>query len=198
MTLIIKGDGVAGDAIAVEADPGSWLTVPHAAPDAAIAAVAGLGPGNLAIELDGATLDDATAPQRHAAQLCTAGCRLDPLPALRVADVIGLGLRAPQPHLWQALIGTAKARAYAADDEAQVRALAGRMGLARWVDRTAVDLPLRIEALVDLARALAGQPKALVWRRPEWLDPASLGEVNEAVVGEQRLGGFTVVEFTTR
>ncbi len=198
MSLRITAQDLAGGALSLEAEPGAWVTVEHPSPDAVVAAIGGLGPGDVAIELDGACLTNCTAAQRHAARLCTAGCRLDPLPALRVADVIGLGLRAPQPRLWQALIGTAKARGYSADDEAQVRALAGRVGLARWVDRTAVSLPLKVEALVDVTRALAGLPEALVWRRPEWLDPASLAEVTEAVAAEQRLGGFTVVEFTGR
>ena len=198
MRLVLSSPDLVGESLQVDAADGAWVTVDHVAPDGVVAAVSGIGPGDIRIELGGEDLSPRTAAQRHAAQLCAAGCRLDPLPALRVADVIGLGLRAPQPPLWQTLIGTTKARTSSADDEAQVRALAGRVGLAGWVDRTAVNLPLKIEALVDLARALAGQPKALVWRRPEWLDPASLADVNAAVTAEQRLGGFTVVEFTQR
>jgi ABC-type branched-subunit amino acid transport system ATPase component len=119
---------------------------------------------------------------------------LEPLPALRVADVVGLGVRAPQPPLWQALIGTSRSRALSADDEAMVRALSGRVGLAGWVDRTAVNLPLKVEALVEITRALAGLPHGFVWRRPEWLDPGSLAELNEVVAAEQALSGFAVVE----
>lgn len=193
MTLRIHS--TVGGEFLVEADLGEWVTVASPIPAQAVAAISGLGPGDVTIELDGQALSDASAAQRHAARLCSASCRLDPLPALRVADVIGLGLRAPQPRLWQALIGTARARAQSDDDEAAVRALAGRVGLSRWVDRTAVSLPLRVEALVDVTRALAGLPRALVWRSPEWLDPSSLAEVNEAVAAEQALAGFTVVEF---
>lgn len=195
MTLRVTVTGVSGGDVHFDAAPGGWVSLSHPQPGAVVAAIGGVGPGDVVIELDGEDLSSSTAVQRHAARLCTSGCRLDPLPALRVADVIGLGLRAPQPPLWQTLLGTARARMSSADDEAQVRALAGRVGLARWVDRTAVSLPLRVEALVDLTRALAGLPKVLVWRRPEWLDPVSLGAVTETVMAEQRLGGFTVVEF---
>ena len=198
MSLQLAATGFAGEDFRVEAPPGAWLTVEHRAPDDAVAAIGGVGPGDVTIALDGLDLSASSAAQRAAAQLCVAGCRLDPLPALRVADVIGLGLRAPQPPLWQTLLGTERARRSSADDEAQVRALAGSLGLAGWVDRTAVNLPLKIEALVDLARALAGHPKALVWRRPEWLDAVSLAEVNAALTGRYNLGSFTVVEFTQR
>jgi ABC-type branched-subunit amino acid transport system ATPase component len=189
---------LSGPSLTLDAPAGVWLSVDHPEADAAVAAVAGVGPGDMEIVLDGESLTGVTPVQRHAAQLCTASCRLDPLPALRVADVIGLGLRAPQPALWQSFVGTLAARTASADDEASVRALAGRVGLARWVDRTAVNLPLKIEALIDLARAFAGVPKALVWRRPEWLDPISLAEVHETVMSEQSSGRFTVVEFVQR
>lgn len=193
MTLVI--DGVVGEqAVEVRARPGDWAVVTHLDPDAVVAAVAGLEASTLPVVLDGEDLTSASAIERHRAQLCSASCRLDQLPALRVADVIGLGLRAPQPALWQALVGTAGFRAQSADDEAQVRALAGRVGLAAWVDQTAVNLPLKIEALVDVARALAGVPKAIVWRRPEWLDPVSLQEITDAVTAEQQLARFIVIE----
>ena len=181
--------------VSAEAASGEWVVVAHPAPDAVVAAVGGVGPGDLAITLGDTSLGGLSAVRRHEARLCVTGCRLDPLPALRVADVVGLGVRAPQPPLWQALLGTKRSRALSQDDEAMVRALAGRIGLAGWVDRTAVNLPLKIEALVDITRALAGLPAAFVWRRPEWLDAGSLAELNEVVTAEQQLAGFTVVEF---
>lgn len=194
MTLVI--DGVCGEqALTLRAGAGEWVMVKHWDPDAALAEIAGLVPSQLPVSLDAQDLTSLSPIQRHHAQLCTASCRLDQLPALRVADVVGLGLRAPQPALWRTLLGSAGTRAQRADDEAQVRALAGRVGLAAWVDRTAANLPLKIEALVDIARALAGVPKVLVWRRPEWLDPASLQEISDAVTAEQQLAGFAVVEF---
>lgn len=199
MTVVIEGTaGAVGETFRVQAQPGEWVVVEHSAADAALNAIAGLGPGSADITVNGRSLTALSAADRHRERLCVASCRLDPLPALRVADVVGLGLRAPQPPLWQAVIGTTRARALSADDEAQIRALAGRVGLARWVDRTAVDLPMKVEALTDLTRALAGLPLVLVWRRPEWLDPVSLAEVAEAVAAEQRLAGFAVIELMAR
>lgn len=194
MSVVIDGTA-AGAPLHAEAGPGEWTVVEHPAPDAAVAVVGGVGPGEVSIALGDAELGSLPAAQRHAARLCVTGCRVDPLPALRVADVVGLGVRAPQPPLWQALIGTSRSRALSKDDEAMVRALAGRVGLAGWVDRTAVKLPLKVEALVDITRALAGLPIAFVWLRPQWLDAGSLAEINEVVVAEQQLSGFAVVEF---
>lgn len=198
MTALRISGAVGADALEITAEPGDWITVPSTDAAHAVAAVEGLVDSPLTVRLGDEDLSGASPVQRHRAQLCVAGCRLDPLPALRVGDVIGLGLRAPQPALWQSLVGTSRARSSSADDEAQVRALAGRVGLAAWVGRTAVNLPLRIEALVDLARALAGTPKALVWRSPEWLDPASHAELTAAVAAEQRIAGFAAVEFVRR
>lgn len=196
MSVVIDGTVGSGDPVRAEAGPGEWTVVEHRAPGAAVAAVGGIGPGDLTITVAGTDVGHLTAAKRHDARLCVTACRVDPLPALRVADVVGLGVRAPQPAMWQALIGTARSRALSKDDEAMIRALAGRVGLAGWVDRTAVRLPLRIEALLDITRALAGLPLAFVWRRPEWLDAASLAEINDVVVAEQKLSGFAVVEFT--
>ena len=194
MTLVV--DGVCADqSLNLRAAAGEWVVVKHWDPGAAVAEIAGLVPSHLSVSLDAQNLTVMSPVQRHAAQLCAASCRLDQLPALRVADVVGLGLRAPQPALWHTLLGGAGTRRRRADDEAQVRALAGRIGLAAWVDRTAAILPLKIEALTDIARAMAGVPKALVWRRPEWLDPVSLREITEAVSAEQHLARFAVVEF---
>lgn len=194
MTLVVDGQ-VEGVRAHAAVDRGGWAVLTHPAADAVVAAIGGLTDAHeLTITLGDAALHGLTPGRRHQARLCVSNCRLDQLPALRVADVVGLGVRAPQPPLWQALIGTKRSRALSADDEAMIRALAGRVGLARWVDRTAVSLPLKVEALVDITRALAGLPQALVWRRPEWLDPQSLSELNEVVVAEQRLAGFAVLE----
>ena len=180
-----------------EVDEGEWVVFGHPHADALVAAIAGTGPGWTAITLGDRSLRGTSAAQRHTAQLCVAGCRLDPLPTLRVADVVMLGLRAPQPAVWQAVVGTRGARAMSADDEAQVRALAGRVGLAPWIDRTAVDLPPEIEALTDVARALAGLPRALVLRRPEWISETALADLRTVVAEEQRRSGFSVLEVTS-
>ena len=194
MKLVVDGQ-VEGVRAHATVDAGEWVVLTHTAPDQVVAAIGGVGARDaMTISLGGTPLEELSAGERHRARLCVTACRLDQLPALRVADVVGLGVRAPQPPLWQALVGTTRSRALSADDEAMIRALAGRVGLARWVDRTAVNLPLKIEALVDLTRALAGLPEALVLRRPEWLDAQSLAELNDVVVAEQRQAGFAVLE----
>lgn len=177
-----------------EAAGGEWVEVGATDPDAVARSLAGTGPGAVGILLDGRQLAGLRAPQRSRAGLAVALCRLDPMPTLRVADVLLLGLRAPRPHLWQTLIGSSKARAMISDDEAQVRALAGRVGVAEWVDAPAVDLPPQVQALVDVARALASVPGAVVLRRPSWLPEPILHTVHSAVRDEQQRDGFAVVE----
>jgi ABC-type branched-subunit amino acid transport system ATPase component len=161
-----------------------------------VAAIAGFGPATARVVLDGEHLDAATTAERHRAQLCVATCRVDELPTLKVADFVVLGLRAPEPPLWKTLLGTSQARAMSADDQAQVRALAGRTGLAAWVDRPVVELPDLVIALMDVTRALAGLPKALVWRRPDWLAPEDIEHVRDAIEHERATTPFSVVEFT--
>ena len=180
----------------IEAADQEWVVVAHHAADVAVAAIAGFGPATARVVLDGEHLDAATTAERHRARLCVATCRVDPLPTLKVADFVVLGLRAPEPPLWKTLLGTGQARAMNADDQAQVRALAGRTGLAGWIDRPVVDLPDLISALMDVTRALAGLPKALVWRRPDWLPAEDIAHVREAIEHERATTPFTVVEFT--
>ena len=184
----------ATEPVRIEADDGQWVVVAHEQADVAVAAIAGYGPATARVVLDGEHLDAASTAQRHRAQLCVATCRVDPLPTLRVADFVLLGLRAPEPPLWKTLLGTSQARAMSADDQAQVRALAGRTGLAGWVDRPVVDLPDLVIALMDVTRALAGLPKALIWRRPDWLSPEDIEHVRDAIRHERSTTGFIVVE----
>ena len=180
--------------VRVEAERGSWVQVTAPDPDGTVRAIAGTGPGAVGILLDGRQLAALNAPHRALAGLAVAVCRLDPMPTLRVADVLLLGLRAPRPHLWQTIIGTSRARAMMGDDEAQVRALAGRVGIAEWLDVAAVDLPPQVQALTDVTRALAAVPRALVLRRPTWLPAESLREMRTSVSEEQQRHGFAVVE----
>lgn len=177
-----------------EAEQRSWVTVGCKDADAAARAIAGTGPGEVGILLSGRQVAGLDAPQRSRAGLAVALCRLPPMPTLRLADVLLLGLRAPRPHLWQTMAGTSRARTMMRDDEAQVRALAGRLGAAEWLDAPAVDLPPEIEALADVTRAIGAVPQALVLRRPEWLAPDQLGHIEAAVRDEQQRDGFAVVE----
>jgi ABC-type branched-subunit amino acid transport system ATPase component len=180
----------------IEASSGTWVTSASTDPDGAARAIAGTGPGAVGILLGGRQLASLRAAQRWHAGLAVALCRLEPMPTMRVADVLMLGLRAPRPHLWQTIAGTAKARTMMRDDEAQVRGLAGRLGIAEWVDAPAVDLPPEVQAVTDIARALASVPRALLLRRPAWLAAATRGHIEAAIRDEQQRDGFTVVELT--
>jgi ABC-type branched-subunit amino acid transport system ATPase component len=181
----------------IEADDGSWVTAVHEDPDAVAGALDGTGPGAVGILLGGRQLAGLGGAERARAGLVVATCRLPLVPTMRVADVVLLGLRAPHPHLWQTIIGTTRARQMSDDDEAAVRALAGRMGLAGWVDAPAVDLPPVVQALADVTRAVASLPDVLVLRRPEWLPTPALAEITAALRDEQVREGFTVVELAT-
>ena len=186
----------ATEPLRIEAGDQEWVVVQHPAADVVVAAIAGFGPATARVVLDGEHLDAATTAQRHRAQLCVATSRVDELPTLKVADFVVLGLRAPEPPLWKTLLGTSQARAMSADDQAQVRALAGRTGLAGWIDRPVIDLPDLVIALMDVTRALAGLPKALVWRRPDWLPAEDIAHVREAIEHERATTPFTVAELT--
>lgn len=180
--------------VRAEAERGAWVEVTTPDADDAARAIAGTRPGAVVILLEGRQLAPLSAPQRSLAGLAVALCRLDPMPTMRVADVLLLGLRSPRPHLWQTIIGSRRARTMACDDEAQVRALAGRLGIAEWLDVAAVDLPPPVQALTDVTRAVASTPRALVLRRPTWLPVESLRDVRAAVDAEQQRDGFAVVE----
>ncbi len=193
MTLTVDGD-VAGAPLSVEVPAGAWTVATHPDPDAAAAVVAGTAPAGVSVALDGRLLRRRDAAGRQRAGLAVATSRLGCLPSLRVVDVVMLGLDGPQPPLWQIVLGTRRARTVQLDDEAAARALAGRLGLASRLDAAAVGLPAATEALLDLARALASGPRALVWRRPEWLPPADAEEIAAVAAGEHARSRLTVLE----
>lgn len=186
-----------------EAVAWEWLTLPTQRPDDVIAACAGAADTRgdhdsaVHIALDGTSIDDLSAPYRHQVGLGVAAGRLGVVPELRVLDIVLLGLRTPQPPLWQILLGGARARSRADDEEAEARALAGRTGLATWVSHPAAGLPPQVIALTDLTRALAGAPKAVVWRRPEWLTEEEQAEIAAVLVAEQDARGIPVIEVVT-
>ena len=190
VTCRLDGDG----SRTVDAPAGSWVRADAADPDAVGRAVAGTGPGEVTIQLNGRDLTGLRAEQRSRAGLSVALCRLEPLPMMRVADVLLLALRAPRPHLWQTIAGTSRARTMMRDDEAQVRALAGRVGVAEWLDAPAVDLPAAVQALTDITRALASLPQALVLCRPGWVGQETLDHIDAALRDEQQRDGFAVLE----
>jgi ABC-type branched-subunit amino acid transport system ATPase component len=193
----LQGPGLTSTRAAV--GPGEWLRLAAAQPDGLIEAIAGIAPATGGVVLDGTELAGLAADARQRAGLATATCRLPDLQGLRVGDVLLLG-RSPArptarpPRWWQEALGTSRARAAQADAEAAVRNLAGRLGLAGWVDRDAVDLPPQVAARADTLRALGSRPRAVVWRRPEWLDPSVADDLAAVIDGERRRGGVAVLE----
>lgn len=190
--LVLEGDAL-GDHLHVEAAAATWTNVRSRAADEFVDAVAGVG-GGVSVTVDGRALAPRDARQRRSAGLAVVSSRLPSMPGLRVVDVIELGVTGHDVPLWQSLVGTGAARHGAHDDEAAARALAGRVGLGRWLDVDAEQLPPPVAALVDLARGLVGAPRVLVWRRPEWLAPDDIEALVEVVEDEQDRVGFAVVE----
>lgn len=184
--------------VRIEAPAGGWTTVVHERAGDVLAAIAGTGPGEVGILLDGRQLAGMVSEERVRHGLGLATSTWDDLPILRVLDVVAVGLRAPQMALWQTVLGTSAARTRNADDEAHVRALAGRVGLSTWIDAPATSLAPDVAALADVTRALAGRPSALLWRRPDWLDDAVQDGIAQAVTDEQGRENFAVIELTTQ
>jgi ABC-type branched-subunit amino acid transport system ATPase component len=181
--------------IRVRVPAGAWAVVHHPEPDALVAALAGTEPARGGIVLAGVELAAAAAHERARRGLAVVTGRLGDLPGLRVADVLQLGPRAaPPPPVWAVMAGTDRAKRVAAEDEAAVRALAGRLGLAPWLDADASRLPPRVVALTDLVRALAGAPRAVVWRSPDWLASGEAAAARAALEAEQARQGFAVLE----
>ena len=184
---------VASD-IDVVVEPAAWECVRAHDADELVASCAGPGAPSVSVALAGIVLDGLTPAGRAAAGLGTATGRFPAFAGLRVLDVVLLGGRAPRPSLWQTVLGSAKVRAQLDDEEAAARALAGRLGLAEWIDHAASDLPENIVALADVTRALAGSPAALVWRRPQWLPVSEQDQIADALAAEQAIRGIGILE----
>lgn len=165
------------------------LAVPD--PDQLLAAVSGLAPGGRVV-LDRQVLG-AGARERWTAGLATATCALPAALDVPILELVALGTSVPV-RSGGVLLGTRSSRAAVADAVAAIRSLSGRIGLGGWLDRPADRAPAHVQALTDLARALVSAPRALVWRRPEWLGARGAQEVADVVEAERRRTGATAVE----
>lgn len=165
------------------------LAVPD--PDGFLAAVAGIIPGGHVVL--GRRVLGPAAHERWTAGLATATCELPATLEVPLLEVIALGRGAPV-RAPAALFGSRRSRSAVADAVAAVRSLAGRIGLASWLAHPARSAPVHVQALADVARALAAAPDALVWRRPEWLGEAAAEEIAELVESERRRIDATAVE----
>lgn len=184
----------AGYRISVRCEPGRLYQAACGDPDRALDVIAGLAPGPGRVTLGARELSGLAPHLRARAGLGTVFSRLPPVP-LTVIEVIALPWPpavALQP--WHALLGRSGEQQATADAHAAARALAGRLGLAAWADCPAVDLPAPVSALADVARALAGDPTALIWRAPEWLGADRLASVRELLEAEVHRTGIAALE----
>ena len=190
--LLLEGPG-----LVAEAGPGQWVTVRAPDPDGLLDDIAGTARPTLRVVVDDHDVGAAPAHERVAAGLQVVASRLPALVALRVVDVVLLGAGTGRLGLWQTLLGTDRARHEAADQQAAARSLGGRVGLGRWLDVPAVGLDPGVAALTDLARALFARPRAIVWRRPQWLAGGDAASIAEVLACEQQREGFAVAEVTS-
>jgi ABC-type branched-subunit amino acid transport system ATPase component len=172
VTLVLDGVVAGRDdtPIRISVASGAWATLRREDAEAIMDDCTAAAPMPGPVLVDGRRVDRLPAPARIAAGLVAVPSRVGAVPALQVLDVVLLTRRVPgRLTTWRAALGSSRARTLLDDEKAAVRALAGRLGLGRWLDVDATELPADVAALVDLTRALAAEPRAVVWRRPEWL-----------------------------
>lgn len=163
-----------------------WARLDHPDPATLLAALAGEVPAYGRLLLGEQELTLQPPHERVRAGLVVCEGRIPDAPGMRVLDMVLLARPAPgRATSWRAALGSSRARTALADEEAAVRALAGRLGLASWLDAPAVELPPAVAAATDLARGLAGAPRALVWQVPA-TDPEALAA--SLAVEQERLG----------
>jgi ABC-type branched-subunit amino acid transport system ATPase component len=197
MTLVLDGVvlGAGGQPVRLAVAPGGWATLCREDADEVFATLTGLGPVPGPLLLDGHPIDRLCARERIEAGLVAAASAVESAPALDVLDVVLLTRGVPgRLTTWRAALGSGRARALLEDEHAAVRALAGRLGLGGWLDRGTVDLPGHVAALVDITRALAAEPHALLWRRPDWLTPGEQKRLAGVVRDEAQRIGCAVLE----
>jgi ABC-type branched-subunit amino acid transport system ATPase component len=164
--------------------PGEHVVLDVDDPDTLLAGVRGDGPAGGGLIVGETVLTGATPPERWTAGLAVSGGRVPAALDGSVLELVVLGERRRRPPLLGVAAGTGRARAALADGEAAARALAGRVGLARHLDRPLAGISEEVAALADLARALLAGPHALVLRDPEWLAPESRSRIRATALEE--------------
>jgi ABC-type branched-subunit amino acid transport system ATPase component len=193
VSLLLDALEDGGGLVRVEVLRGSRVAAAVEDPRAFVRAVAGLVPHRGAIVLDDRVLTSASAAQRWRAGLATVLSELPDRVGPSLLDVVLLGSPHALASAAAVAVGTRRARSQLADAEAAARALAGRMGLSG-LDGPVAAAPADARATADLARALMASPRALVWRRPEWLRPGQVRALSEVLDDEGRRLGLAVLE----
>lgn len=151
-----------------------------AVPDTAglLRRVAGLAGPWLWVRVGGCELREAGPGERARAGLGTVDGRLPRAAELTVLDLVLAG----RPLRGRLGLWSQAGRDAAEEREAQARALAGRLGLGALLDEPASALEPRAAVIVDVARALLGEPRALVAALPG--DPEAAAWVRARMVEE--------------
>jgi ABC-type branched-subunit amino acid transport system ATPase component len=199
MSFVLDGVVLGADQqpVRLAVAPGGWDTLCREDADEVFATFTSLGPVPGPLLLEGRPIDRLPARERIEAGLVAAASTVESAPALDVLDLLLLTRGVPgRLTTWRAALGSGRARALLDDEHAAVRALAGRLGLGGWLDRGTEDLPGHVAALADVTRALAADPRALLWRRPDWLTPGEQQQLAGVLREEAQRIGCAVLEVT--
>lgn len=158
--------GPGEERLEVVVEAGGYRSITVGDPAGLIARVAGFGRPWLWLRLDDHDVGRLTAAARARAGLATVTGRLPDAAELAVLDVLLLGRPLPGPFGIRGLAGEPRGDA-GVQREAAARALAGRLGLGPLLDDRLGSLDPRQAAIVDLARALLGEPRAVVAVAPD-------------------------------
>lgn len=158
--------GPGEERLEVVVEPGDCRSIAVGDPGGLIARVAGFGRPWLWLRLDDHDVGRLPAAARARAGLATVTGRLPDAAELTVLDVLLLGRPLPGPFGIRGLAGEPRGDA-GVQREAAARALAGRLGLGPLLDDRLGGLDPRQAAIVDLARALLGEPRAVVAAAPD-------------------------------
>lgn len=161
--LVVRGwTGPGQERLAVEVAPGQVREAAVPDPPGLLRRVAGLAAPRLWVRVDERELGECGPGERARAGLATVDGRLPRAAELTVLDLVLAG----RPLRGRLGFWSQPGRDAAEEREAQARALAGRLGLGALLDDPADRLQPRAGVIVDVARALLGEPRALVAALP--------------------------------
>lgn len=171
--LSIRGwAGPGQDRLDVRVAAGECREVEVSDPDELARRAAGLARPLLWLRLGEQDVGRLTPVARARAGLATVTGLLPHAAELTVLDVLLLGRPLPGPFGIRGLTGQQRGEP-SAQREAAARALAGRLGLGPMLDDPLAGLDGRQAAVVDLGRALLGEPRAVVAVLPRDIEAAS-------------------------
>lgn len=147
--------------LSAEVSAGQCASVRVPDPDGLLQRIAGFAAPQMWVRIADSELGRLSARERAVAGLATVDATLPTTSELRVLDLLLLGRPRSGPWGFLGLGGRGRAN-FMAQREAEARALAGRLGLGHLLDDPASTLTAASATIVDLARALLAEPRALV------------------------------------